>query len=105
MMIETRGPCLCTHKLVFITRDMGDIHIVSGRTDIFLHGSELTLFLIQRNTHQFFSRKDLSGDQCLMSSLIMAAHINSDKVNLGMPMLSGLGSRHVNDLARTACIE
>lgn len=104
-MTNAREPCLCTHKLVFVTRDIRDIHIVSGRTDIFLHGGELTLFIMQHNTHQFFARKDLSGDQCLMSSLIMVAHINGDKVNLGMPMLSSLGSRHVNDLARTACIE
>ena len=78
---------------------------MSRGTDIFLHGSELTQFTLQSNTHQFFARKDLSGDQCLMSSLSMAAHINGDKVNLSMPMFSRLGSRHVNDLARAACKE
>ena len=59
---------------------------------------------MQRKTHQFFAREDLSKRQCLKSSLVMAAHINGDKVNLGMPMLSSLGSRHVNDLTRTAYI-
>jgi len=36
---------------------------------------------------------------------MIAAYIDGNKVNLGMAMLSGLGSGHVDDLARTACAE
>jgi hypothetical protein len=54
-------------KLVFVTIDMGDIHVVRGRTDIF----------------QFLAGEDIDGD----------------KVNFGMPVLTGLRGRHVHDLA------
>lgn len=56
-----------THQLVFTTGDIGNIHVVGGRREIF----------------ELLSSEDVEGDQ----------------MDLGVTVLAGLGSRHVDNFA------
>lgn len=95
-----------THKLVFVASNMRDVHVVSRRTNVFLYKSELMrLSICNKTLANFLPVKICQDVNASTSSLMIAAYIDCNKVNLGMTMLSGLGSRHVDDLARTACAE
>lgn len=59
-----------THELIFLARDIGNIHVVGG-------GGEIL---------ELLAGEDVDGDQ----------------VDLGVTVLSSLGGRHVDNLARAA---
>ena len=97
---------MCTHKLVFVASNMRDVHVVSRRTDIFLYMGWLTrLSICDKILTNFLLVKICQGVNASTLSLMIATYIDGNKVNLGMSMLSGLRSRHVDDFARTACAE
>jgi len=57
-------------KLIFVAADVGDIHVVSRRTDIF--------------------------------HLLASKNVDGDEMDLSVTVLSSLGGRHVDDLARAS---
>lgn len=58
-----------TYELVLLAADVGDVHVVGRRREIFV----------------LLASEDISGN----------------KMDLGVSVLAGLGSRHVNNLAGT----
>lgn len=65
------------YQLVFSTDNVGDIHVVGGRAEIF----------------QF-----LLGEDLLSTRTGKGQYINTNQMDLGVTVLSSLGGTHINNL-------
>ena len=80
-------------ELEFLPPDVRDVHVVGGGRNVFelLAGEDLIRL-------RSASKPDYAASRCPLKK----THVDGDKVNLGVTVLTSLGSGHVNDLARPA---
>ncbi len=74
-------------ELVFVTVDVGNIHVVGRGRDIL----------------KFFARENLERINKMDGTRLKRTNIDGDKMDLCVSVLASLGGTHVDNLAGTAC--
>jgi hypothetical protein len=70
------------YQLVFSASDIGDVHVVSGGTEIFV-------FPLSEDLNKFVNLMELNGED---------RYINSNQMDFGVTMFSGFRGTHIDNL-------